>query len=40
MKNQIIPYNPKLKLLARSLRKEIALSEIILLWHQISKRQI
>jgi very-short-patch-repair endonuclease len=34
MKNKIIPYNPKLKELARELRKNLTLSEV-LLWLKI-----
>ena len=37
MKNKIIPYKPYLKDLARKLRKESTLSEIIL-WQKIKKR--
>ncbi len=36
MRNKLIPYNPKLKLLARQLRKQGILSEV-LLWKQIQK---
>ena len=35
----IIPYNPKLKNLARDLRKNSTLSEV-LLWNQLKSRQI
>ena len=37
MRNKIIPYNPKLKLLARELRKNSTLSEV-LLWQNIKQR--
>ena len=37
MKNKIIPYNPKLKELARKLRKQGILSEV-LLWKQVKNR--
>ncbi|MFD2724621.1 endonuclease domain-containing protein [Hyunsoonleella rubra] len=37
MKNRIIPYNPKLKELARQLRKNSTLPEI-LLWQKIKQR--
>ena len=37
MSNPIIPYNPELKLLARQLRKNSTLSEV-LLWKNIRKR--
>jgi len=37
MKNEIIPYNPKLKELARTLRKNSTLSEV-LLWKNIKQR--
>jgi hypothetical protein len=37
MKNKILPYNPKLKLLARQLRKQGILSEV-LLWKQIKNK--
>lgn len=37
MKNKIIPYDPKLKELARQLRKNSTLSEI-LLWQKIKNR--
>ena len=39
MKNKIIPYNPKLKDLARKLRKESTLSET-LLWKQIKNKSL
>lgn len=37
MRNKIIPYNPKLKLLARQLRKNSTLPEV-LLWQNIKQR--
>ena len=37
MRNKIIPYNPKLKELARKLRKQGILSEV-LLWKQIKNK--
>jgi len=37
MKNKIIPYNPKLKELARELRKNSTLSEV-LLWLKIKAK--
>jgi len=37
MPNKILPYNPKLKLLARKLRKQGILSEV-LLWKQIKNK--
>ncbi|WP_299098602.1 endonuclease domain-containing protein [uncultured Winogradskyella sp.] len=37
MKNKIIPYNPKLKILARQLRKNSTLPEV-LLWQNIKQR--
>jgi very-short-patch-repair endonuclease len=37
--NKIIPYNPKLKELARKLRKNSTLSEI-LLWKEIKKKAL
>ena len=37
MKNKIIPYNPELKLLARQLRKNSTLPEV-LLWQNIKQR--
>jgi len=37
MRNKIIPYNPKLKLLARQLRKNSTLTEV-LLWQKIKQR--
>lgn len=39
MKNKILSYNPKLKLLARKLRKQGILSEV-LLWKQIKSRSL
>ena len=38
-KRDIIPYNPKLKELARKLRKEMTLSEV-LLWQELKGRQM
>jgi len=37
MANKIIPYNPKLKALARQLRKNSTLSEV-LLWQKIKQK--
>ena len=37
MKNKIIPYNPKLKELARKLRKQGILSEVII-WNKIKRK--
>lgn len=37
MKNRIIPYNPELKLLARQLRKNSTLPEV-LLWQNLKQR--
>ena len=37
MANKIIPYNPKLKVLARQLRKNSTLSEV-LLWQRIKQK--
>jgi very-short-patch-repair endonuclease len=37
MRNKIIPYNPELKLLARQLRKNSSLPEV-LLWQNIKQR--
>ncbi|MCL4152208.1 UNVERIFIED_CONTAM: hypothetical protein GTU68_066733 [Idotea baltica] len=37
MKNKIIPYNPELKILARQLRKNSTLPEV-LLWQNIKQR--
>jgi len=37
MKNKIVPYNPRLKLLARQLRKNSTLPEV-LLWQNIKRR--
>jgi very-short-patch-repair endonuclease len=39
MKNKIIPYNPKLKEYARTLRKNSTLSEV-LLWKQIKNKAL
>jgi len=39
MKRKIIPYNPKLKLLARSLRNDSTLGEV-LLWTQLKNKQL
>jgi very-short-patch-repair endonuclease len=39
MKRKIIPYNPKLKELARKLRKDMTLSEV-LLWQELKSRQM
>jgi very-short-patch-repair endonuclease len=39
MLNGIFPYNPKLKALAKKLRKESTLSEV-LLWERLKKKQI
>jgi len=39
MINKIIPYNPELKLLARKLRKNSTLTEVIL-WKKIKKRTL
>lgn len=38
-RNKIIPYNPKLKMLARKLRKEMTLSEV-LLWQEIRRKRL
>jgi len=38
-KNKIIPYNPALKSLARNLRKNMTLSEV-LLWNQLKQKQM
>ena len=38
-RRKIIPYNPELKDLARSLRKNMTLSEV-LLWNELKKKQI
>lgn len=37
-KNKLIPYNPNLKILARKLRKEMTLSEV-LLWQDIRRKR-
>ena len=39
IKRKIIPYNPELKELARRLRKNMALSEV-LLWNELKQKQI
>jgi very-short-patch-repair endonuclease len=39
MKNKIIPYNPKLKELARKLRKESTIAEV-LLWKEIQNKKL
>ncbi|MFV1985517.1 MAG: endonuclease domain-containing protein [Thiohalomonadales bacterium] len=39
MRRKIIPYNPKLKHLARALRKNMTLSEI-LLWQELSGKKV
>ena len=39
MRNKIIPYNPKLKVLARKLRKDMTLSEV-LLWQELKGKQL
>jgi len=39
MRRKIIPYNPKLKPLARQLRKRMTLSEV-LLWNRLKRRQM
>ena len=39
MKNKILPYNPALKLLARKLRKQGILSEV-LLWQKIKNKSL
>ena len=39
MKRKIIPYNPRLKELAKKLRKESTLSEV-LLWQRLKQKQI
>ncbi len=38
-RNKIIPYNPNLKKLARKLRKEMTLSEV-LLWQEIRRKRL
>lgn len=38
-KRKIIPYNPKLKLLARNLRKNMTLGEV-LLWNELRNKQM
>ncbi len=37
MRRKILPYNPKLKVLARELRKNMTLSEV-LLWNQLKQK--
>ena len=39
MPNQIIPYNPRLKALARQLRKEMTKAEV-LLWQELRKEEM
>ncbi|MET2986210.1 endonuclease domain-containing protein [Aureibaculum conchae] len=39
MRNKIIPYNPELKILARQLRKNSTLPEV-LLWQKIKKKSL
>ena len=39
MANKILPYNPDLKILARELRKNGTLSEI-LLWNQLKRKKL
>ena len=39
MRRKIIPYNPKLKELARQLRKNMTLAEV-LLWNRLKQKQI
>ncbi|MDX1627376.1 MAG: endonuclease domain-containing protein [Fulvivirga sp.] len=39
MKRKIIPYNPKLKMLARKLRKNMTLAEV-LLWQELKGKQM
>ncbi len=39
MKRTILPYNPKLKDLARQLRKNMTLSEV-LLWNQLKQKKL
>lgn len=39
MKRKIIPYNPKLKVLAKRLRENMTLSEI-LLWNELKQKKI
>jgi very-short-patch-repair endonuclease len=39
IKRKIIPYNPELKVLARELRKNMTLSEV-LLWNELKQKQI
>lgn len=39
MRRKIIPYNPKLKILAKKLRKNMTLSEV-LLWQELKSKQM
>jgi very-short-patch-repair endonuclease len=39
VKRRIIPYNPDLKILAKTLRKNMTLSEV-LLWNEMKKKQM
>jgi very-short-patch-repair endonuclease len=39
MKRKILPYNPKLKPLARALRKDMTFAEI-LLWNELKQKQM
>ena len=39
MRNQWVPYNPRLKHIARTLRKQMTLAEI-LLWQQVKGKQL
>lgn len=39
MKSKIIPYNPKLKELAKSLRKNVTFSEV-LLWNELKQKKM
>ncbi|MBN1925257.1 MAG: endonuclease domain-containing protein [Prolixibacteraceae bacterium] len=39
MKRKIIPYNPKLKLLAKKLRNNMTLSEV-LLWNELKRKKM
>jgi very-short-patch-repair endonuclease len=39
VKRKIIPYNPDLKSLAKELRKNMTLSEV-LLWNELRKKQM
>ena len=38
-RRKIIPYNPKLRILARKLRKEMTLSEV-LLWNELKQKKM